>query len=200
MFTRFGVISYEDYPGSFDSSVCGTSSYSATYGDSGDSPFDLRTALDADPAVSQETINALTLGGGNDGPESYGRAFWEVAQADTPIGWRPDALKLVLNFGDNVPHDPNINEGVSSSVVDTGLDPGRNGVIDCGGDDIDFQDGALAALESAGIRLLHVEQSSTGFEANWRYWTSLTGGAYTTLSGERTLSDVVIELLGLVDG
>lgn len=198
---QFGVVSYEDYPGYFSSSACPTSNYAASYGVSTDSPFDLRNALSADRATSQSTINGLSLGNGWDGPESYGRAFWEVAQPDTPMGWRSDALKILLNFGDNVPHDPNINEGVSdASVYDTGIDPGRNGVIDCGGDDIDFQDDALAALRSADIRLLHVQQRFTLFEPNWRYWTSLTGGAYTTLDGGRTLSDVVIELLGLVDG
>jgi len=48
-------------------------------------------------------------------------------------------------------------------------------------------------------RLLHVDSATvTGTEPYWRYWTSMTGGAYTRLSGDRTLTDVVVELLSLI--
>jgi hypothetical protein len=39
-------------------------------------------------------------------------------------------------------------------VGDAGVDPGRNSVVDCGRDDIDFQDDAPAELDAAGLRLL----------------------------------------------
>ena len=97
-----------------------------------------------------------------------------------------------------MPHDRDVNAGVegTSGVFDTGIDPGRNGVIDCGGDDIDFQDDALGNLRDAGIRLLHVD--SSGYENYWRTWTAATGGAYAKLADDRTLSEVVLELLALI--
>lgn len=199
---RYAVVSYEDYPGFFDSSACG-SSYAATYGSFSDEPFRIDGALTDDAGATNATVNGLTLGSGSDGPESYGRVLWEIAQADTgsALGFRPDALKLIINFGDNVPHDTDLNEGVVDPTLagDTGIDPGRNETIDCGDDDIDFQDDALGNLQDAEIRLLHVDSSSgVATEPYWRLWTSLTGGAYTTLGDDQSLSEVIIELLSLL--
>jgi hypothetical protein len=202
---RFAVTSYEDYPATLDSGPCGTSSYSSIYGEPPDQPFRSNQALPGDADAVAATVNGLTLGSGGDGPESYGRALWEIAQADTgaSLGFRPDALKLIINFADNVPHDPNINEGIESPPLsgDTGIDPGRNGTIDCGGDDIDFQNDTIADLKTAGIRLLHVDSSGgSSVEPYWRLWTSQTGGAYTRLTRDdgRTLSEIVLELLRLI--
>ena len=200
---RYSVVSYEDYPGFFSSSACTDSSYSATYGASSDRPFRLNRVLTDDTASVNASINALTLGNGSDGPESYGRALWEIAQDDTgaTLGWRPDALRLIVNFGDNVPHDTDINEGVEGGVLsgDTGVDPGRNATVDCGGDDIDFQDDALGELNAAGIRLLHVDSSGgSTMEPYWRSWVSLTNGSYVQLDDGRSLSDAIVELLSLL--
>lgn len=87
---RFRVVSYEDYAGSFDSSVC-PDTYSATYGGSGDEPFRVELALTADDATLSVTVNGLQLGFGGVGPQSYGRVFWEVSQTDTmtELGFRP---------------------------------------------------------------------------------------------------------------
>lgn len=200
---RYAVVSYEDYPGFYDSTSCG-SSYSSTYGSSSDEPIRIDATLTDDADAVTASINGLTLGFGADGPESYGRMLWEIAQADTggELGFRPDALKLVINFGDNIPHDTDLNDGVVAPTLggDTGIDPGRNGTIDCGGDDIDFQDNALQDLSAMGIRLLHVDSSSGAtMEPYWRLWTSQTGGAYTSLGEDRPLSEVIIELLSLIE-
>ncbi|MEV6598566.1 S8 family serine peptidase [Actinoplanes sp. NPDC051346] len=201
---RFAVTSYEDYPADFAGSACG-SSYSATYGAAPDAPFRINQNATADAATVQSAINGLQLGNGGDGPEAYGRALWELAQVDTAatIGFRSDALRLIVNFGDNVPHDQNINDGVDGGLLagDTGIDPGRNGVIDCGGDDIDFQSGALASLRDRNVKLLQVDSSGdTTLEPYWRHWASQTGGAYTKLDRDdgRSLSEVILELLSLL--
>ncbi len=149
------------------------------------------------------TIAGLTLGSGADGPESYGRALWEIAHGDTgaTLGWRPDALRLIVNFGDDVPLDTNINQGVEGGVLsgDTGVDSGRNATVDCGDDDIDFQDDALGELNAAGIRLLHVDSSGgSTMEPYWRSWVSLTNGSYVKLDDGRSLSDAIVELLSLL--
>jgi hypothetical protein len=202
---RFAVTSYEDYAGVYDSSACGTSTYSGSYGSGSDSPFRVNQAATADAAAVQSAVDGLRLGSGDDGPEAYTRALWEIAQSDTAgtMGLRPDALRLIVNFGDNVPHDPDINAGVDSGGLagDTGIDPGRNGVIDCGGDDLDFQGGTLASLQAAKVKLLQVDSSGgTTIEPYWRYWASQTGGAYTKLERDdgRSLSEVILELLSLL--
>ena len=203
---QFAVVSYEDYSGFVDSSVCAASSYANTYGGADDEPFRIDEILTSTPGTIEAALNGLTLGFGSDGPEAYTRALWEIGQSDTgaTLGFRPDSLKLLVNFGDNIPHDPNLNEGIDTPTLanpDTGIDPGRNGVIDCGPDDIDLQDDALPALVDAGVRLLHVDSSSEGqFEPYWRQWAAETGGAYTAIGGgdDRSLSEVVIELLQLI--
>lgn len=205
---RFGVVSHEDYHGYFDSTPCG-SSYAATYGGAGDQPFRIDRVLTYDTDAVKSTIAGLTLRWGGDGPESYGRVFWEVSQADTGeiLGWRTDALKLLVAFGDNVPHDTDLNEGVADppySTFDTGIDPGRSGIIHCGGDDIDFQDDALAAMVASDIRLLYVHSGSTILAPYWQYWTSVTGGAFAQINpdgsvpGDLDLTEVIIALLRLM--
>jgi hypothetical protein len=206
---RFGVVSYEDYAGFFDSRSCG-SSYASSYGSSGDAPFRINRSLTPDANAVKSAVSAVGLGSGSDSPESYGRVFWELGQTDTgtTLGWRADALKLVVNFGDDIPHDTNLNQGVASPTLlfpDTGIDPGRNNAVDCGGDDIDFQDEALVALSSKGIRLLHIDSSGNpGLQPYWQYWTSTTGGAFAAInsdgsvSGGLNLTDLIVSLLGLI--
>ena len=49
------------------------------------------------------------------------------------------------------------------------------------------------------LRLLHVDSQPGAFtERYWWLWTSKTGGAFTTLGDDRSLSEVIIELLGLI--
>jgi subtilisin family serine protease len=201
---RYGLVSYEDYVGVFDSRPCG-STYVGPYGEGNDSPFRLNSSLSANPTTLVTAVQGLALGSGFDFPEPYGRVFWELAQADTgaQVGWRPGALRLIVNFADGVPHDTNINQDVDGGTFlpfDTGIDPGRNATIECGGgDDIDFQDDALAALDAQDIHLLQVDSSDDDeLEPYWRHWTSLTGGSYQLLSGGRALSDVLIELISLI--
>lgn len=210
---RFGVVSYEDYPGLFNSSACPDSEYAAIYGyqSAGDLPFRINLPITGDAVTVASTINGLQLGNGGDGPQSYGRVFWEIAQADTAaaLGFRPDALKLLIDFGDNVPHDADLNAGLEPPVIppvaspfDTGYDPGQNGVIDCGGDDIDLQDDALSSMAAADIRLVHVDSSGDpDLEDYWKLWAGLTGGEYAainpdgTIPGGLDLTDLIIELL-----
>jgi subtilisin family serine protease len=210
---RFGVVSYEDYAGTFNSSVCPDSDYYATYGAAPDAPFRVNVAATADESTVSAVVNSLDIGYGGDGPQSYGRAYWEMGQADTMarLGLRTDALKLVVDFGDDVPHDADLNKGIEPpldppfpSPFDTGYDPGRNGVIDCGGDDIDFQDDAIAALAAADVRLLHIDSSGDpDLEVYWNLWTSQTRGEFAAINTDGTvpqgldLTQLIIQLLQL---
>jgi hypothetical protein len=131
------------------------------------------------------TVNGLTLGNGADLPESYGRVLWELAQDDTgaDLEYREEALTLVVMFGDDLPHDPDLHaafpDGAAPAIPqDLGIDPGRSGTINCGGDDIRFHEDALGSLQQHDIRLLYVNNSRhDSYIEAWNYWSSLTGGA-----------------------
>ena len=188
---RFAVTSHDDYSITATGSECEITSYTAQYGSpqgrsggqSSDQPFRIDQGLSGDPALGHSTIGTLSLGSGSDRPESYGRALWEIGQADTgaKLGFRDGSLKLVVSFGDGIPHDPDLHAQLPlGGIKDTGIDPGRNGRFDCGGDDIDFQDDALQSLIGSDIRLLHVDTNGE-FEHYWRPWAASTGGAYAAM-------------------
>ncbi|MGH8925919.1 MAG: hypothetical protein ACRDWA_14975 [Acidimicrobiia bacterium] len=121
-------------------------------------------------------------------------------------------MRLLVDFGDYIPHDPDLNEGIESpleprfpSSFDTGYDPGRNALIDCGGDDIDFQDGAVAAMVGSELHLVHIDSSGNcDLEIYWNLWTSQTGGEFAAINADGTVPEgtnptqLIIELLQLV--
>jgi subtilisin family serine protease len=208
---RFGVVSFEDYPGRYDSRGCG-STYAATYGSAQDEPFRIDESLAASSEDIDAAVNAMSLGDGGDLPESYGRVLWELGQSDTAdeLGWRDDALKLVVMFGDDVPHDTDLHRGFPAENVptiprDTGVDPGRSGNVDCGGDDIDFYDDALATMQSEEIRLLFVNNSRrAAYQEAWAFWAAETGGAAIQIDnrgvvGERGLTGIIVDLIVAAD-
>ena len=91
------------------------------------------------------------------------------------------------------------------SPFDTGIDPGRNAIIDCGRDDIDFQDDALVAMSDQGVRLIHIDSSGDpDLEVYWRLWARLTGGAFAAINSDGSipggidLTEQIIQLLQLV--
>jgi len=133
---HFGVDSFMDYPGTFSS--CG---YSDTYGDSasGDYPYKLNQGMTTNMGAVSTAINGLKLGWGVDGPEAYTRPLYE-SYADTNVLWRTGAKRVLVMFGDDVPHDCNLNEGIAgkSGTYSTGGDPGRDGLIGTS-DDLDLQ-------------------------------------------------------------
>ena len=181
---NYGVMSYMDYPHSY-SDYCG---YSASYGSAGvDYAYSLDQAVTDDNTAVTAAINALTLGSGNDGPEAYTRFMYE-SYADTDVDWRPGARKIVVNFADYVPHDCNLNEGVTTGTWTTGGDPGRDELQNTA-DDLDLQE-VLAEMADQGIMLLECH-SSTSFQDYWDYWTGITGGV-VTLIGSGTMVDDVI--------
>lgn len=231
--TKLSVVTYQDYPIAFPGTgnACG-SNYSAQYGSPavGAFPYNVDQPLipvaSFDPGVVANLV--AVSGSGQDLPESYGRVFWEVAEAARTgqLGFRPasqGALRVLFNFGDDVPHDTNLNETVSpapiqqgsNKVFDTGVDPGRNGVADCGGDDIDFdcvpgQAGctisALGALTAGDVHLVHVDSSGNdNFEPYWKTWTARTLGSFTRLTpqgdlppGKPDLATFMVDQLRLI--
>ena len=182
----FGVTGFMDYPGDFESY-----GYAATYGESDDYPWRVHEAVTTDIEAVSDEINSLSLGSGQDGPESYTRALYEFAHGE--IGWRDDALRVVVLFGDSIPHDDDFHETASEwgSYPDssTGGDPGRDGELFTG-DDLDFQ----SVVESLEIPIIGVNSGDA--DAWWRYVADRTGGAYYSLEDASAIPDTVVDLVG----
>src|SRR5438876_915659 len=83
-----------------------------------------------DPAITgirvtvADAIDAMRLKFWADGPESYSRVLFE-SYSDPNIGWRSGAKRVMVNFGDDVPHDCNY-DAIIGGTHDTGHDPGRD--------------------------------------------------------------------------
>lgn len=174
---RIGLINHEDYPGPYSS--C---DYSAAYGNSSDTPFNILAPLGTPPGELFAAIQSLSAGGGFDLPESYSRVLWELSQADSGIMFRDDARKVVVHALDAVPHDCNINEGVVPGVSTRGLDPGRDALLFTG-DDIDLQDDALPGLIDNDIRVFTIF-SGTGDFQYWEAYMNATGGSAVQISSQ----------------
>jgi len=168
---NYGVVSYMDYPNSYDSY-----GYSATYGsaESGDYAYKLDQPITDDTTTVLNAINALTLGFGADTPQDYTRIFYE-SYSDPNISWRDGARKILLNFADAVPHDDNLNEGVPGKTgeISTGGDPGRDEIMFTP-DDLDLQT-VLAEMADNEVTLIEAHASESDIDY-WNYWTGITGG------------------------
>jgi hypothetical protein len=187
---NYGVMSYMDYPDSYD--FC---DYRAMYGDSdyGDYAYRLDQSVTSNQVAVVTAITALTLGSGADGPQDYTRIMYE-SYADPNVEWRPDAKRILVNFGDNVPHDCNLNAGVTSGTWTTGGDPGRDEVMDTA-DDLDLQT-VLAAMNDAEVTLLECHTadwptpSSISVLVYWDHWTGITGGGVYLTTSDTLVDDV----------
>lgn len=189
----YGVMSYMDYPYTYDSY-----GYYNTYGDagSGDYPYRLDQAVTSDNTAVTTAINSLIMGYGADGPESYTRVLYE-SYADPAVGWRAGAKRIIINFGDNIPHDDNVNEGIPADVIDwwawtdpwsTGGDPGRDNAMYTS-DDLDLQ-AVLGEMAAAGVTLIAC-QSYASYLPYWEVWAEATGGAAYDTTAETLPADIV---------
>jgi len=182
---QFGVMSYMDYNGNFSS--C---DYSTTYGGGDGYPYQLDQAVTNDTSLAASAINSLILGNGADGPQDYTRILYE-SYSDTAVNWRSGAKRILINFGDNVPHDCNLNEGIESWVWSTGCDPGRDATAGTS-DDLDLQT-VLAEMAANGVVLLEAH-SYNSYLNYWDYWTGITSGN-VFLTGSTTLvNDIITEV------
>ncbi|MGE5403746.1 MAG: hypothetical protein ACM3PP_02295, partial [Candidatus Saccharibacteria bacterium] len=182
---NYGVISYMDYPAAYSNYY----GYSSTYGKPPEYAYRMDQAVTADISAVAASINTLTLGNGWDLPEAYTRMMYE-SYSDSNIDWRPGAKHIVISFGDSIPHDNNINEGVTSGTFSTGGDPGRDGLA-MTADDLDLQT-VLAEMAANGITLLECHSAKTAtYNNHWTYWTGLTGGAMYITSSDTLVSNVV---------
>jgi hypothetical protein len=192
-----------DYPHTYNSF-----GYYASYGFSGwgDYAYKRNLAITSDKTQVQNAINSLNLGSGDDGPQDYTRVCYE-SYADASIGYRTGSKKILVNFGDNVPHDNNLNEGVpgKTGTYSTGGDPGRDEIMDetsdaskigVGNDDLDLQK-VLQGMKSNGVTLLEVHGSSYATDY-WDYWTGITGGDVYVIGSTTpdVITNAIVSLVG----
>lgn len=202
---EFGVTSYEDYPASYTS--CG---YSSTYGFTSDRPFRLSQGLTGTTASVASALSALNLGSGFDGPESYTRALYETyaeltpagAGSDGPIGWRPGARRIVVNFGDNIPHDCDVGGPVGTPGYSTGADPGRDGATGTA-DDLAILD-VIDGMTANNIVLINL--FSSPFDAFgvslWNAYAARNGGTNFVINANGTIPggiDIATTIAGLIE-
>ncbi len=182
---QFGVVDFRDYGGS-------------------DYPYQVDQAITNNQTLIKNAINSLSVGGGGDGPESYTRVLFE-SYSDNSLGFRSDARKFVIMFGDNVPHDDNLNEGVPSPPINPDgvycggvcfLDRGRDGVLGTA-DDLDLQP-VLDQMKINQTTLLYVHRIDDAFLVYWNHWAGLTGagGQAVALPGATDLVTIIVGLIG----
>jgi hypothetical protein len=179
--TYFGVVSHQDYPDFYD--YCG---YAEAYGDptDGDQPYMLNRPLTGDLGAVHSTINGLTLGDGADGPESYSRVLYE-ATVDDAIGWRPGSTKMVILWGDNVPHDCDYRACIGGSGS-KGPDPGRDAIAGTA-DDLEILDVITGmALNDIVLLTMYNGLSATNL-ALWECWAKRTGGHAFEINPDGTI-------------
>jgi len=134
----------------------------AGFSDYIDFPYRLYQPLTDDLNAVQAAIDSLTLAYGGDAPEAYGRMMYE-SYADPSIGWRTNAWRYLVIFGDSYPHDP---------------DAGRDEIL--GTDDDLVLDNVLTHLKTNKITLIYVADpgiaGDTSLLSEWQEWTSTTAG------------------------
>jgi len=183
---QYGVSSHMDYPDYYSS--CG---YSTTYGDasSGDYAYSLDQPITAVVLDVTNAINGLTLGYGADGPEDYTRVFYE-SYADPATGWRAGAKRVMVHFGDNVPHDCNLNAGIypDDSIWTTGVDPGRDGIAGTADDLVLLT--VLNDMAANNVMLIECHTSNWD-EDYWTYWVGITDGDLKFTGSASLVADVI---------
>jgi hypothetical protein len=181
----FGVANVEDIPGN-DSGpelfgVLSEEEYELDH----EKPWRLDLPVTTEPSKVFEAIDNLELGGGGDGPEAYGRALWET-DTNPQVGWRPGARHEIVLIADEVPHTPNVNEGIPEefwyeSPFETGEEfGGRFGIPGTQwkeGESLEFHK-TLEKLAVDGKPLAMVDYHDTegDFIHYWEYWAAQTGG------------------------
>jgi len=192
---QFGLISFMDYDGYYTTYSTSTGTwYNATYGGAawGDYPYKLDQDITNNIAVMTAQINGLTLGFGADGPQDYTRIVHE-SYNDANLHWRTDAKRILILFGDNVPHDTNFDNNNDGTPDNTGGDPGRDTILGTA-DDLDFET-EVANAAANGVHIMAVYSGWTGSKYPWTYMATQTGGGYFELEEAEEIPDAIKDLI-----
>ena len=159
---QFGIIDFRDY--NVD-----------PYGAPGDYPYKLVVPLTKDKSKAMEGINGLTIGNGNDTPESYLRVMYEVGA--TTMEWRDNTKKVLVFFGDSIEHDPDYDGRTMKEVTDE--------------------------FTEQEISLLYIDVACYGYARDhWNKIAETIGVGSTAAcvrsSGEEFVSDILDLIIGVV--
>ena len=193
--SQFGLVTFTDYPKYYEE-YC---NYTATYGypELPDWPYRLDQTLTTNVSKVNETIAELILGNGGDGPQDYTRVLWECGVNDTSnIGWRADATKIVIMFGDAPTHDCDF-----FAPTSYGGDPGPDEIANTA-DDLDFET-VVAQIAGNDLIVLSVDSSNPpggDAETSFKYMAYETGGQYYPLSDADEIPDAVLKLVTNIFG
>ncbi|HXC45958.1 MAG TPA: hypothetical protein VNU24_05075 [Solirubrobacteraceae bacterium] len=188
----FGVASVEDIPdysgGAFSQTLT-----EEEYEQNPEKPWRLDQPVTTEESQVVSAIGGLTIGGGGDGPEAYSRALWETNTNPT-VGWRANAHHEIVLVADNVPHDPNLNEGVpenewatneETDQVENPFDsfeepPGRWGIPSTAwapGVNLSIQSVASElGVDGKPLESVEFYGAEDGYLPYWEYWAGLSGG------------------------
>lgn len=146
----------------------------------------------------KEAINPLTAGGGGDAPEAYGRALWET-DTNPDVGWRAGARHLIILIADEVPHMPDVNEGIPAEFQltegpgafcepiacewpDTGKElEAPAGIKDTlyksGKTKVQFlEDLQQLVKDEKPLEMVDIHDTEGDFVHYWEHWAGITGG------------------------
>lgn len=203
---QFGLVSHEDYAGTFTTSTADGEGcdYTGTYGEDNeefdDAPYRLDQALTGTTADVASAIDGMSLGFGGDFGEPYARV-WAEAWAELegnahptlgPLGWRDGADRILVQFADAVPHgceyDAAVGQDVSAGPY--GADPGRDGTI--GTADDPTVAAALEGLDEHGITLISLYSDAALPDQThplWDAYAASTGGTNFSINADGTFPD-----------
>lgn len=181
------VVDYRDFP-------------QPPYGEVGDYPY-----RDVGPFSTAETdiinaIQALSLGSGNDWPESVYSALMHTINGSSLGGWTDGAAKFIIIMGDAPPHDPEPFTGYTlQSVIDaaTGVSPPGLTTRSIGSAP---SDRATETLQAQSADTIAIYSVVIGHDTEARdYFQALsegTGGKLFTAASASQVPQAILEAIG----
>jgi hypothetical protein len=174
--------------------------------ESGIYAWKLDQPVTANTTAISEAIEPLQAIGGGDPPEAYGRALYET-DTNPQVSWRPGARHLIVLIADQVPHMPNVNEGINEAfwvsnpfetgeeleaaagIADTQWSPGVN---------IQFtEDLKRLVTDEKPLEMVDYHDTEGDYIHYWEYWAKLGGGS--ALPANEAGKELATRLIGLVE-
>ncbi len=163
--------------------------------------------LTSNTASVSEAISTLTAFGGGDSPEAYGRALYET-DTNPSVGWRSGARHLIVLVADEVPHMPDVNEGLNEVFwLENPFSTGEELDAEAGisqtqwhpGVNIQFkEDLKRLVADEKPLETVDYHSTSTNYIHYWEYWAGLGGGS--AVEASESGKELATRLIGLVEG
>jgi hypothetical protein len=174
--------------------------------ESGSYAWQLDQSMTSNTSAVSEAIAPLTAFGGDDSPEAYGRALYET-DTNPSVGWRPGARHLIVLIADQVPHMPDVNEGIDEAfwlsnpfytgeeleaqagISQTQWHPGVN---------VQFnEDLKRLVADEKPLETVDYHNTSTNYIHYWEYWAGLGGGS--AVEASEAGQELATRLISLVE-